>query len=189
MWRWVQGRTLWPIAPGASQGPQAFPKLLLLGLPEAFSGHWIQCYTPRSLCPQDSADGLWLTMVQLNKFLILQCYKSNTDSVGGGGEAYLIWEAYLILNFDRFLAINTWSDPVSWCWAAAASHISQPCDHDDDQTKHWQPFCMHMTIPFSTFSTVPTNYTRYSDFIIKQALCEMIWPKCRLMGVFWVHLK
>ena len=140
MWRWVQGRTLWPIAPGASQGPQAFPKLLLLGLPEAFSGHWIQCYTPRSLCPQDSADGLWLRMVQLNKFLILQCYKSTTHSVWAGRG-----EAYLILNFDLFLDSNTWSDPVSWCWAAAASHISPPHDHDDDQNTDNHSVC---TWPF-----------------------------------------
>lgn len=171
-------------SPRGLQDASGFPKTAPsqhLGLPEAFYGHWIQCYTPRSLCPQDSSNGLWLTMVQLNKFFTLQWYKSNTHSVGE--------KAYLILNFDLFLASNTWSDHVSWHWAAAASHISQPLDRDKDQTKHLQPLCMHITIPLFTFSTVPAKYTRYSNFIIKQALCEMIWPKCRLMWVLWVHLK
>lgn len=37
-------------------------------------------------------------MVQLNKFLTLQWYKSNTHSVGG--------KAYLILNFDFFWPVT-----------------------------------------------------------------------------------
>ena len=77
-------------------------------------------------------------------------------------------ETKLYFEFLSFPEHNIWTHPFSWCWVAAATAPSQPCDHEGDQPVHCHHPAPKLTFCFSISVKGPINYMKnFNTFFIK----------------------
>ena len=74
--------------------------------------------------------------------------------------------------------------PLSWCWAAAATAPSQSCDHKGKKLTHFQPSCTQTTTLFFTLSTVFNKLYEIFNTLLENSCCSVA-KLCPTLATPW----